>query len=151
MSHPSSSLTSCTLILFCQSSNTFVSTLPSGQLRSQKPSPRATRGRICSRWARNRIARKSVVCLKNWDNSVVSFPPQREISSVVNSRLCVIKGKQGEETWLYPFSFSCQMLPKIVESVCIFHGLHLRQGNLSSDVCFCVLRQFRLDNKNESP
>lgn len=93
--HPSSSLTSCALKLFCQSSNTFVSTLPSGQVASQKHSRRAAGGRICSRvtvrCARNGIARNCVVCLINGDNAVVSFSLQREI---VKSRLHVIKGKE---------------------------------------------------------
>lgn len=84
LSHPSSSLTSCALKLFCQSSDTFVSTLLAGQLASQKHSQRAARGRIFSsitvRCARKRIVRKTVACLINGDNSVVSFPPRRVIS-----------------------------------------------------------------------
>lgn len=73
----------------------FVSTLPSGQVASQKHSRRAAGGRICSRvtvrCARNGIARNCVVCLINGDNAVVSFSLQREI---VKSRLRVVKGKE---------------------------------------------------------
>lgn len=59
--HPSSPLTSCALKLFCQSSGTLESTLPSRQGASQKHSQKAAGGRICScisvRCARNGIAR----------------------------------------------------------------------------------------------
>lgn len=84
LSHPSSPLTSGAPKLFCQSSNTFVSILPSRQVASQKHSQKAARGRICScisvRYARSEIARNCVVILTNGDHSVVSFSPRRENS-----------------------------------------------------------------------
>lgn len=138
LSHPSSSLNSCALKLFYQSSNTFVSTVTSGQVASQRHSRSTARGRICCsitvRCVRSGIARNWLVILVNRENSVVSCSPRRNLLNSQVKAPCNKRKGRGRNLSVSLF-FCCRMLPKVVERDCILHGLYLRQGNPSS-VCW---------------